>query len=312
MPYKRTQHVHKGPIEILEVISTMLVNTGIVLLMAAVLLAGCNVCDSRGLSCTEPADSCAKVFCDTNHKSGYYWVKRAGSSTAERVYCARDHPDCGEGNWMRVARIDTTEKFFTCPGGSEPIVVNKRQYCRTPTAGGCVSVHFDSLGHTYREVCGFVRGYQYYTTDAFGLHSRRIGSVDQNYVDGFSFTYGSGPRRHLFTYAVGYNVDHSTSSCPCTPGSSPKPPAFVGNDYYCSTAYSGSSRTLQSLATRDPLFDGVGVCAGTCCDNLNQPWFKKRVPQQTTDNLEMRLCVDQPFSDEAVAFDLMELYIRVD
>ncbi len=89
-------------------------------------------------------------------------------------------------------------------------------------------------------------------------------------------------------------------------------PPFVGNDYYCSTAYSGSTRPKQSLATRDPLFDGVGVCAGTCCDNVNQPWFKKTVPQQTTDNLEMRLCVDQPFSDEAVAFDQMELYIRVD
>ena len=68
----------------------------------------------------------------------------------------------------------------------------------------------------------------------------------------------------------------------------------------------------NQLANGDPLFDGVGVCAGTCCDNLNQPWFKKTVPQQTTENLEMRLCVDQPFSDEAVAFDLMELYIRVD
>ena len=45
---------------------------------------------------------------------------------------------------------------------------------------------------------------------------------------------------------------------------------------------------------------------------MNQPWFKKTVPQQTTDNLEMRLCVDQAFSDEAVAFDKMELYIRVD
>ena len=68
---------------------------------------------------------------------------------------------------MRVARIDTTERFFTCPGGSESMVVNKSQYCRTPTAGGCASLHFDSLGHSYREVCGFVRGYQYYSTDAF-------------------------------------------------------------------------------------------------------------------------------------------------
>ena len=290
----------------------MFTATGIVLIAAVAFLAGCDGCGSCGLSCKAPADNCAEVFCDTNREEGHYWVKRAGKSAtpAERVYCARDHHDCGEGNWMRVARIDTTERFFTCPGGTQPIVVNKRQYCRTPTAGGCASLHFDSLGHTYREVCGFVRGYQYYTTDAFGHHGRPSSTtVDQNYVDGFSFTYGSGPRKHLFTYAVRYNAQ---SHCPCVPGQGPTPPNFVGNDYYCSTAYSGNSRTSQSLATGDPLFDGVGVCAGTCCDNLNQPWFKKTVPQQTTDNLEMRLCVDQPFSDEAVAFDLMELYIRVD
>ena len=210
---------------------------------------------------------------------------------------------------MRVARIDTTERFFTCPEGSEPMVVNKSQYCRTPTAGGCVSLHFNSLGHSYREVCGFVRGYQYYTTDAFGFAaSRRLSTTDQNYVDGFSFTYGSGPRKHLFTYAVGYNAH---THCPCASAQSIAPPKFVGSDYYCSTAYE-DIRPVPSLATGDPLFDGVGICAGTCCDNVNQPWFKKTVPQQSTDNLEMRLCVDQAFSDEAVAFDKVELYIRVD
>ena len=299
--------------EIFETMSPVITTTGIVLITTAVLLAGCDACGSRGLSCTAPADNCTDVFCDTNRESGHYWVKKAGSSTAERVYCVRDHLDCGEGNWMRVAQIDTTERFFTCPGGSESMVVNKRQYCRTPTAGGCASLHFASLGHTYREVCGFIRGYQYYTTDAFGFAaSRRLSTTDQNYVDGFSFTYGWGPRKHLFTYAVGYNAGHAHASCPCAPGGGRSPPNFVGSDYYCSTAYSGSTGPQQSLSTGDPLFDGVGVCAGTCCDNMNQPWFKKKVPQQTTDNLEMRLCVDQAFSDEAVAFDQMELYIRVD
>lgn len=193
------------------------------------------------------------------------------------------------------------------------MVISRRQYCRTPTAGGCTSLHFDSLGHSYREVCGFVRGYQYFTTDAFGSSaSRRLSTVDQNYVDGFSFTYGSGPRKHLFTYAVGFNENTAKISCPCAPGGGRNPPNFVGNDYYCSTAYSGSTAVQQSLSTGDPLFDGVGACAGTCCDNVNQPWFKKTVPQQTTDNLEMRLCVDSPFSNEAVAFDKMELYIRLD
>ena len=299
--------------EIFETMSPVVTTTGIVLITTAVLLAGCDACGSRGLYCTAPADNCTDVFCDTNRESGHYWVKKAGSSTAERVYCVRDHLDCGEGNWMRVAQIDTTERFFTCPGESESMVVNKGQYCRTPTAGGCASLHFASLGHTYREVCGFIRGYQYYTTDAFGFAaSRRLSTTDQNYVDGFSFTYGWGPRKHLFTYAVGYNAGHAHASCPCAPGGGRSPPNFVGSDYYCSTAYSGSTGPQQSLSTGDPLFDGVGVCAGTCCDNMNQPWFKKTVPQQTTDNLEMRLCVDQAFSDEAVAFDKMELYIRVD
>lgn len=132
----------------------MYTTTGIVLLTIAALLAGCEGCDSGALSCTTPADSCADVFCDINCGSGYYWIKQARKSTnpVERVYCARDHYYCGEGAWMRVAQIDTNKKFFTCPGGTVPIVVNKRQYCRTPTAGGCASLHFDSMGHKYSEV----------------------------------------------------------------------------------------------------------------------------------------------------------------
>lgn len=108
---------------------------------------------------------------------------------------------------------------------------------------------------------------------------------------------------------MGYNEQNQ---CPCGPGQNTAPPDFVGDDYYCSTAYTGNIRPSSTLATRDQLFDGVGVCGGTCCDNLNQPWFKKTVPEQTSDNLEMRVCVDQPLTDEAVAFDKVELYIRVD
>ena len=293
----------------------MYIITGVVLITVVAFLVGCDGCDSSALSCATPANSCADVFCDIKCGSGYYWIKTARKSAkpAKRVYCRKDHYYCGEGVWMRVALIDTNKKFFTCPGGTEPMVVNKRQYCRSPTAGGCASIHFDSMGHTYSEVCGVVRGYQYYTADAFGYQlSRQLSSVDQNYLDGFSFTYGSRPRKHLFSYAVGYNEDNSIVSCPCSPGGGFAPPDFVGNDYYCSTAVSGNNSPPKTLATSDPLFDGVGMCGGTCCDNLNQPWFKKAVLPQTSDDLEMRVCVDQPLTDEAVAFNRVELYIRVD
>ena len=50
----------------------------------------------------------------------------------------------------------------------------------------------------------------------------------------------------------------------------------------------------------------------TCCNPPNLPWLCKKLPEPTTDNLELRLCLcgNQAVADEDVPIDLTELYIQ--
>ena len=67
-----------------------------------------------------------------------------------------------------------------------------------PAPGGCSSVNF-TVNTTYSHVCGYARGYQYYTMEGF-LRSP-IRTIDDAYVEGLSITHGN-PRKHLWTLAV--------------------------------------------------------------------------------------------------------------
>ena len=266
-----------------------------------------------GLSYHCPAASCVDVFREPGRYDGYYWVKPVKG--AREVYCVKRPSNCGsEGVWMRVGHINTGYKNVICPGNLLTWVYNRKMYCRTLNSSGCASVIFQTNGARYTEVCGMVRGYQYHSTDAMYRH-RPVNTPDDNYVDGVSFTYGASPRKHLWAYAVGVSADLGIrghlSHCPCSsPHAGQAPPPFVGSNYYCETAHRNGFPN-QILYASSPLWDGRGICEGTCCDNPNMPWFRVVLSGSTTDKPEMRLCADTGFAEEAVAIDYMELYIRV-
>ena len=265
-----------------------------------------------GLSYHCPAASCVDVFREPGRYDGYYWVKPVKG--AREVYCVKRPSNCGsEGVWMRVGHINTGYKNVICPGSLPTWVHNRKMYCRSPDSSGCASVVFQTNGAHYTEVCGMVRGYQYHSTDAL-QHAGQANTPDDNYVDGVSFTYGASPRKHLWTYAAGVSANLGTSSgahCPCSsPHAGQPPPAFVGSNYYCETALRNGYAS-KVLYASSPLWDGRGICAGTCCDNPNMPWFRVVLSGSTTENPEMRLCTNSGFDNEAVAIDQMELFIRV-
>ena len=54
------------------------------------------------------------------------------------------------------------------------------------------------------------------------------------------------------------------------------------------------------------------VSGSTCCDNPNQPWFKKKLTQPTSEDVEMHWCASSSPAVEATATTRVELYIRVD
>ena len=259
-----------------------------------------------------PAPSCQLI--PQGSQSRHYWIQNAGTGYANLEYCDMTRRCCNStGGWMRVAHLDMTDTNQRCPSGFRLITSPKRT-CGTP-GSRCVSTTFPLNGVKYSRVCGKIIGYQYATVDAFySYYWNRHTTIDDNYVDGISLTHGQTPRKHIWTFAaaVDENVP-SISACPCTKTDSSYigvVPPFIKQDYFCDT---GSRYSVQHhrFYHADPLWDGSG-CGPTssCCGFNNPPWFCKQLPQPTTDDIEMRVCVNQHTGDEDVALESVEIYVQ--
>ena len=245
-----------------------------------------------------PGDSCVGILRKVSSAhSGYYWIKSINGS-ALQVYCDMTRT-CGgiTGGWMRVAELDMTDKTVMCPDNlvlsSES---NTLRTCVLDSSGGTCSSSFyqSDIRVGYSEVCGMIKGYQFSSPDGFrSVLNATTPTVtlttDSNYIDGISLTHGFSPRKHIWSFAAG--------SCFC----SDNKPEFVKNAFFCDgVPYPQCSRFCENLA----LWDAVG------CDTQNTPWFYQKLPQTTTDYVEMRLCRDQNRDDEDVAIGAVFLYIR--
>ena len=191
--------------------------------------------------------------------------------------------------------------------------LNGSSYCGRSIFAGCQSTYFSTHGLSYSRVCGRLRGYQYGGPDAFNAGiTNNFASVDSNYVDGASITYGSNPRKHVWTYAVGTrSFTHLHYDCPCNNGSSYQAPPFIGSDYYCESGRVSINHIV--ILFNDALWDGQQCTdlEGPCCTRPNMPWFNKTLSETTTENIELRLCGDDsPTADEDVLIELIELYVR--
>ena len=263
----------------------------------------CSLANKR--SCKEILQHCPSA------SSGYYQITAPNSSQVQ-VYCDMNGTNCGgEGGWMRVAYVNMSESGTTCPEGLAQQTYSGLTLCGRSTTGGfgCQSAVFSTLGLNYSKVCGQLRGYQLNSPNAFEW----IGSIDGPYVDGASITYGRTPRKHIWTYASGYDP-HTTSkqwTCPCNTDSTNTSPSYVGNDYYCETGLN-SPCCSDNIAISDPLWDGQ-QCDGAeapCCTHSNLPWFNKTLNEITIEDIEVRVCGDQPTSNEDTPLQVIELYVH--
>ena len=86
-------------------------------------------------------------------------------------------------------------------------------------------------------------------------------------------------------------------------------PPFIGQDYFCDTG--STYRWQHQFCHADSLWDGSG-CGSTssCCSFNNPPWFCKQLPQPTSDDIEMRVCVNQENSNEDVVIETVELFVQ--
>ena len=195
-------------------------------------------------------------------------------------------------------------------------------YGTNSSGTGCVSARYSTYGINYSQVCRRVIGYQYRAPDAFSpaIQNPSV-TIDGNYADGVSITHGApGGRQHVWTFAAGFLEAFSPDPmhtipgvyCPCVRGT--VTPSFVGNDYFCESGNPGPAFP-DILHASDPLWDGEGCGSPPCCElssppGVTAPWFCKKLSQATTDDIEVRICRNEPTGDEDTPVELVELYIR--
>ena len=291
-------------------------------MLAITILVACataqdDTCARYGFDIDLPGASCADIYNKnpTSHgRSGYYVLKTDHLFFA---YCDMEL-DCGgtKGGWMRITNL---KKGDTCPNGW----TSYGSYCRGGLSAGCHSAYFSTNSTSYSKVCGKVVGYQKGTMDGFYPSAYAYGkvnyytpatttsrSLDGVYVEGISITSGN-PRKHVWTYAVGESDDYNYPqlNCPCAKYPGPDPPPFVGSHYYCESGNTGTFTT--AFLKNDPLWDGAGCLPeNSCCYDAGMPWFFRQFPTSTTGDIEVRICYDENFSNEAAIVEQVQLYVQ--
>lgn len=290
------------------------------IVIAAVLLVGTaqseiedNSYNRYGLDVDYPGSSCADVYENNPYsrgKSGYYLIKTNDLFLAQ-CDMETEHEGKKKG-WLKIADFDLS-KGDSCPEGWKKVKVSGIEMCRSLyDTAGCYSTSFSVNGTKYRKIRGMVRGYQKGSTDGFDSRYGGDKGINTAYVDGVSITLGY-PRKHVWTYVVGISDDHNypTSNCPCAAVPGPAPYSFVGENYYCESGNNGTY-TLHTYYTNDQLWDGAGCFHdnNNCCTDADLPWFYREFATSQHDNIEVRICTDQDYRDEAVLVDKLTLLIQ--
>ena len=212
---------------------------------------------------------------------------------------------------MRVANINMTRPNEACPEGFRKVTISGKTMC-----GGqdsiCISTTFSSHGLQYSRVCGKIIGYQFGRPNGLRRYHAHRESIDTAFVDGIVLTHSSSPRVHIWTFVAGPDQYSTTSQgCPCNGDSfSGSVPPYVGNDYYCDSGYPVNAQPPLNYFTNDPLWDGAGCVSGSCCTFNSPPWFCKNLSTPTTDDIELRVCLNDVTSNEDVLFEIVELYVQ--
>ena len=256
--------------------------------------------------------SCAAIKQKLSPSSGNYFI-RSSNGSSFNAYCDMTR-SCGgiTGGWMRVVELDLTNTTTQCPGNLE-LLTTPRRTCIAPSSesGICISTIF-TVNINYSKVCGRIIAYQVGSPD--GFHSSR--DIDSIYLDGVSLTHGMSPRKHIWSFVSTYSEAATDVSAICSclniniQFRVPSPPSFVGNNYFCGSGNRGFNFSDPFFAD-NPLWNGTGCGPlNRCCSFNSPPWFYNPLPQSTTDNIEMRVCLDQSTSDENIAIEIIEIYVQ--
>ena len=289
--------------------------------------------------------SCSQILKhNSSAPSGFYDIATP-SGRATSVFCDMTRTCGGQllRGWTRVASLGFTaaggsSMSIRCPSGFRERSDRNRssglRACGIESAtAACASILFDTHDIPFTGVCGKVLGLRFGSPDGF---SGRVPSttLDSNYVDGVSLTYGLHPRRHLWTFAAAVSPlpessgtlgSGSAASCQCLGDSggtvSSQVPPFVGDHYFCEVQSDdddaaaddddGGGGGGEIAPTRGLLWDGnvEGCARDGCCSFNDPPWFHRHLSPPMRGDLELRVCSDEGREDEDIALSSVEIFI---
>ena len=227
-----------------------------------------------------PAPSCQAIHkLYPSFKSGYYWVTSSNGSSI-RVYCDMTK-SCNNftGGLTRVAVLNDETRPCICTG--DFMIYQNTRCVRSSAEPGCSDIIFPLMNMSYSHICGTVESSFFGTPDGFSGTGRSTSTtINDNYVDGISLTYGKEPSRtHIWTFIA------NRQSCPNNI------PDYVGNNNTC------LKYETSCLSSPKP-------CS---------PSFFRKLEQPVTEDIEMRLCRDQHrdpgTGSEGIHFGNMEIYV---
>ena len=244
-------------------------------------------------------------------------IRQAITNYVNALLDAISPGSCNGTGWTRVALLNMTDPDEVCPSSLSMLTSPVRGCGRSSASAGCDAVLFNIVPvQGYSEVCGRILAYQRGTPDAF--YSFLTGgqtTIDSVYVDGVSLTHGpAGSRQHIWTFAAAplEESNNQRHRCPCSSPSWPyQVPAFIGSNYFCETGNPSGAIRFTAFYPDDPLWDGEGCGSNsTCCQFNDPPWFQTELPQATRDGVELRLCLNEPSTNEDVIINLIEIYVK--
>lgn len=270
-----------------------------------------------GQSASNPIRSCSAL--PAYYPSGNYYVRGADGSATQLNCTAVDSCYGGSGYWAKVADFNLRIPSHNCPAGlREHTRENIRLCVRSNNNPTCsMGILYNRAGTEFSRVCGKIIGYQIGHTNAF-FRQQNVNSSRDNYVDGISLTHGTS-YKHIWTFAAAIedsvsptlNPSKCACSIPTMASAFTMPPGFVGEDYFCDSASRSGSPTAGQFLGMDPLWDGTGCGSiSTCCGMNTPPWFFKQLREPASEHIEMRVCSDEPASNEDIAIESVELYIQ--
>ena len=212
---------------------------------------------------------------------------------------------CGPGLWRNVFLFNSSETDqLVCPGNWTSATTSSVEGC-TGASSECRSAFSMGISPAYNKVCGRIIGKGASTPDGFIRFLGHDVTIEDNYLDGVSVTYGAaGSRMHIWTFGAGHSASiGGIARCPCDNpdrNNAPLPPPEVGENYFCDRA----SEVDDIWTGRDCTADDP------CCSFHNPPYFSVQLPSPTTDRIELRICSDQHAGDELLLVLFAEIYVQ--